>query len=80
MPPTHRRERDDDLPHRPGHRRSRNGDFEADKARYRGLASVALTPLTRPSEAMAMPRIRLSRLTAIGLLTAEAISRKLQRR
>ena len=29
-----------------------NGDFEADKARYRGLASVALKPLTRPSEAM----------------------------
>jgi len=23
-----------------------NGDFEADKARYRGLASVALKPLT----------------------------------
>jgi hypothetical protein len=29
-----------------------NGDFEADKARYRGLASVALKPLTRPCEAM----------------------------
>ena len=29
-----------------------NGDFEADKARYRGLANVALTPPTRPSEAM----------------------------
>jgi hypothetical protein len=29
-----------------------NGDFEVDKARYRRLASVALKPLTRPSEAM----------------------------
>jgi hypothetical protein len=35
-----------------GEHTRRNGDFEADKARYRGLASVALTPLTRPSEAM----------------------------
>jgi hypothetical protein len=29
-----------------------NGDFGADTARYRRMASAALKPLTRPSEAM----------------------------
>jgi hypothetical protein len=29
-----------------------NGDFEADKARYRRLTAASLEPLTRPSEAM----------------------------
>jgi hypothetical protein len=63
-----------------GHCRSRNGDFGADKARYRGLASVALTTLTRPSEAMADAAYQAVSLTATGLLTAEAISRRLRRR
>jgi len=29
-----------------------NGDFEAEKARYRRLAAASLKPLTRPTEAM----------------------------